>query len=157
MSGLLLEGLKFIKGLAPVADAFAGTVVSDVVDMSDFNRIVFCQFTGVGTTGTSTITVEACDDIVPTTTSAVPFHSRSITGADTEAAVVARAAAGYTTVAGSARIELVEIREDALSALGYRYVRAKFVEVADDPVLGAILIFGDAKLKASTARTSSVD
>jgi hypothetical protein len=103
MSGLLLEGLKFIKGLAPVADAFAGTVVSDVVDMSDFNRIVFCQFTGVGTTGTSTITVEACDDIVPTTTSAVPFHSRSITGADTEAAVVARAAAGYTTVAGSAR------------------------------------------------------
>lgn len=155
MSGLLMERLQFISGLDPVADAFAGTVSSDVVDMSEFNRIVFLQFVGVGTTGTSTITVEACDDIVPTNTSAVAFYSRS-DHSGAEGAFTARAVAGYTTTAGSARIEAIEVREDALAASGYRYVRARFVEVANDPVLGGILILGERK-NADAAAPSAID
>ncbi len=71
MSGLLMERLHLIKGLDPVADAFAATVSSDVVDMSEFSRVLFVVHVGVGATGTSTFTVEACDDIVPTNTTAI--------------------------------------------------------------------------------------
>ena len=144
MSGLLMERLQFIKGLDPVADAFAGTVASDVVDMSEFSRIVFLRYDGVGATGTSTVTVEACDDIVPTTTTAVPFRYRIDHEGD-EGVLAAAAAAGFNTPAGSSKLVAVEVREDALASTGYRYVRAKFVEVVDSPVLGAVLIFGEAK------------
>lgn len=157
MSGLLSEDLKFINGLPPVADAFAGaTVYSDIIDMGDFSRLAFVQFVGTGATGTSTITVEACDDVSASNVIAIKFHSRSVTVADTEAAVVARAAAGYATVAGSNRIEIVSVREDVVGATGYQFVRVKFAEVVDSPVLGGILAFGVPKVKASSARPTSL-
>lgn len=157
MSGLLIEGLRLIKGIDPIADAFAATVTSDVVDMSEFSRIVFVRYDGVGATGTSTVTVEACDDIVPTTTSAIPFHYRQILTTDSEGTLTAAAAAGFTTTAGSSKIVVAEVREDALAASGYRYVRAKYVEVVDSPVLGAILILGEKKSKQATAPASAID
>lgn len=153
MAGYFLEGYQLIKGLDPVADAFAGTVSTDVVDMSEFSEVAFVRYDGVGATGTSTVTVEACDDIVPTTTSAVAYHSREITTGDTEGALTSRAAAGYATTAGSSKLVAAIIREDALAASGYRYVRAKYVEVVDSPVLGGVLIFG--KKKASRAVSNS--
>lgn len=152
MSGLLMERLQPISGLNPVADAFAGTVASDVVDMSEFSRVVFLQFVGTGATGTSTITVEACDNTTPSNTTAIAFHSRSITSG-AESAFVARAAAGYTTTAGSNRIEVIEVREDALVS-ERRYVRAVFVEVADSPVLGGILILGERKAPDAAAESA---
>lgn len=157
MSGLLAEEYKLIMGLPPVADAFSGTVASDIIDMADFERIAFVQITGVGTTGTSTVTVEASDDVSASNVTAVAFYSRSITAGDVESVITARAATGYATVAGSNRIEIAEVREDVIGATGYHYVRAKYVEVANDPVLGGILVFGVPKSKTSTPRPSSID
>lgn len=157
MSGLISEEFRFITGLSPVANAFAATVYSDIIDMADYSRIAFVQFTGVGTTGTSTITVEASDNTSGSTVSAVPFYSRTITAGDTESVITARAAAGYTTTAGSNRIEIAEVREDVIGATGYHYVRAKYVEVAASAVLGGILVFGIPKTKASSVRASSID
>jgi len=59
MSGLLIESLKFAKGLDPVADGLAGTVSSDIIDMGDFQRVLFVVYGGVATggTGASTFTV----------------------------------------------------------------------------------------------------
>lgn len=156
MAGYFLEGFQLIKGLDPVADAFAGTVSTDVVDMSEFSEVAFVRYDGVGTTGTSTVTVEACDDIVPTNTSAVAYHSRSITTGDTEGAITAVAATGYDTAAGSSKFEVAIIREDALAASGYRYVRAHYVEVVNSPVLGGVLIFGKKKV-ARALSNSAID
>lgn len=155
MSGLLMERLQFITGLDPVADALAGTVASDVIDMSAFSRIVFLVHQGVGATGTSTLTVEACDDIVPTTQSAIAFHAR-IDHVGAEGALSAVAATGLLTTAGSAKIVTVEVREDALAASGYRYIRLKAVESVDSPVLAGILVVGEKKL-ASAANPSAID
>lgn len=155
MSGLLMERLQFITGLDPVADAFSGTVASDVIDMRGFSRIVFLLHIGVGTTGTSTITVEACDDIVPTTQTAIPFHYR-IDHVGDEGALAAAAAAGFATTAGSSKVVAVEVREDALAATGYSYIRLKAVEVVNDPVLGGILVIGEKKV-ASAANPSAID
>lgn len=155
MSGLLMERLQIIKGIDPVADAFTGTVSTDVVDMSEFSRLVFVFYGGVGATGDSTVTIEACDDVVPTTTSAIAYYSREDHAGD-EGAITARASTGFIPTAGSSRIAAFEVREDALAASGYRYVRAKFVEDTDSPVLGCVLILGEAKRQASQ-KLSAID
>ena len=135
-----LNNLHFIKGLDPVADAFSGTVASDVVDLSNHQSALFMIYKGVGATGTSTITVEACDDIVPTNFVAVPFYSKNITATDVQGAVTPRAAAGFVTTAGSSQMYAIQVHAEELANVGYRYVRLKAVEVVDSPVLGGIAI-----------------
>ena len=150
----LLQNLHFIKGLDPVADAFSGTVTSDVVNLANFGSAVFLVYKGVGATGTSTLTVEACDDIVPTTTTAVPFFSKSITSTDIQGAMTARAAAGFTTTAGSSQMYAIQVDAEELQNAGYAYVRLKAVEVVDSPVLGGIAIaLGNARFGGSATAT----
>lgn len=157
MSGLLMEQLHFVKGLDPVADAFTGTATSDVVNMENYNRVLFVVHAGVGATGTSTFTVEACDDVVPTTTSAVAYQAREILTSDTEAAIAAKAAAGYIGTAGSSKILLFEVRASALAASGYGYVRLKAVESVDSPVLGGILVvLGEPRARPAIADSAIV-
>lgn len=148
-----IEALHFVKGLDPVADAFAGTINSDVVNMANWGKCTFIVYYGVGTTGTVTFTVESCDDATPTTTQAVVFHSRTITTGDTPGALTARANTGYTTTAGSSQIQIIEVRNEALTFLGanaYSWVRLHGVESVNDPILGGICAmlseprFGDA-------------
>lgn len=129
-----------VKGLDPVADAFSGTVYSDVVSMKNHETVEFYIIKGVGTTGTSTITVEACDDNVPTTTSAIAFRYQTVLTGDTHSAMTEATTAGFTTTAGSSQLYKVSVEAQALAASGYEYVRLKAVEVVDDPVLGGILI-----------------
>jgi hypothetical protein len=129
-----------VKGLDPVADAFAGTVSSDVVNMKRHAHVTFLVYKGVGTTGTSTITVEACDDVTPSNTSAIPFHYRAYTSGDTPGTLTAAASTGFATTAGSSQLYVIEVDNKALSDSGYNYVRLKAVEVVDSPVVGAILI-----------------
>jgi hypothetical protein len=136
----LLNNLHFIKGLDPVADAFSGTVTSDVVDLANHQSALFLVYKGVGTTGTSTITVEACSDFSATAVTAIPFYSKSITTNDVQGDLTARAAAGFTTTAGSSQIYVIQVAAEALAATGYQFVRLKAVEVVDSPVLGGIAI-----------------
>ena len=129
-----------VKGLDPVADAFAGTVSTDVVSMKNHETVEFYIYKGVGATGTSTITVEACDDIVPTTTSAIAFRYQAITTGDTHGAMTEAAAAGFATTAGSSQLYKVSVDSQALAVSGYEYVRLTAVEVVDSPVLGGVMI-----------------
>jgi delta 1-pyrroline-5-carboxylate dehydrogenase len=135
------ETCHFVTGLAPVADAFAGaTVYSDVVNMKNYGKAVFIVFTGVGTTGTSTFTVQACDNTTPSNRSAIPFHYRSYDNSDVPGAVTSVAATGFANTAGSNRIHVIEVDAEALLASGYGYVQLKAAEVADSEVLGGILV-----------------
>jgi hypothetical protein len=127
-------------GLAPVADGLAGTVASDVVDVSGHQSVTFYLIKAAGATGTSTITVEACDDVTPTNTTAVPFYYRAVTATDVNQAMTAAAAAGFTTTAGANQVYIIEVDHSELMASGYNHVRLKAVEVANDPVLAGILI-----------------
>lgn len=133
------EFTHLVKGLDPVADAFSGTVYSDVISLATHHYIEFVIYKGVGTTGTSTITVEACDDTTPSTTSAVAFNYQAITSGDTHGALTAATTAGFVTTAGSSQLYKIVLDAQALAATGYKYVRVKAVEVANDPVLGGIL------------------
>ena len=144
MAMLFAEQYHVAFGKNPVADFADTSAVSDVVNAKNFHSTVFLVYWGVGTTGTATITVEACDDVTPTNTTAVPFYYRVITGAlnagDTAGTLTLATAAGFTTTAGSHQCVVVEVNHEELGDTGYKYVRVKCTEVVDDPILGGILV-----------------
>lgn len=150
MSSLLIERLQFVKGIDPIADAHAGGVNSDVYDMGAFTRILFLVYRGVATGGTAapTYKVQACDDVVPTTTSDIAFQYRKSLGA-----VTAATATGFQATAGSSAIDVIEVHENALAASGYRYVRLNVAETVNDPVVAAVLAIGELKEARSTYAT----
>lgn len=129
-----------VKGIDPVADAFTGTVSTDVVSMENHETVEFTIYKGVGATGTSTITVEACDDIVPTTQLAIPFRYQTVVTGDTHSDMIEVAATGFATTAGSSQLYKVSVDAEALAVSGYKYVRLTAVEVVDSPVLGGIMV-----------------
>jgi hypothetical protein len=131
---------RVVQGLPPVADALAGTVYSDIVNCKNADKVVFILQRGVGTTGKSVITVEACDDVSPSNSEAVAFRYKEINGSDVEGALQDATTAGYTMTAGSNRIDIVEVDAARLAVLGYAYCRLKAVESVNDPVLAGILI-----------------
>lgn len=151
-----LETLHFVKGLDPVADAFSGTVYSDVVDMKEHYEMLFVIYKAAGATGTSAITVQACDDTTPSNRTAVPFWYRAITTGDTHGAMTAATTTGFTTTAGASQLYVIGVTQEQLISSGYRYVQLKAVEDANDPVLGGILIIGAQPVHA-TAHSSIID
>ena len=147
----------FEVGLNAVADAFAGTVNSDVVSMKNHNRVKFIAHWGVGTTGTVTFTVEACDDVTPSNTSAIPFVYRVTVGGAAPGTITAATSSGFTSTAGSNQIIEIEVPAENLNASGYSYVRLHCVEVANDPLLGGILIEMLEPRNPSATAASEVD
>jgi hypothetical protein len=131
---------KLVKGLDPVADAFSGTVYSDIVSLRNYAYAEFIIYKAVGAAGTSTVTVEACDDVSGSNVSAVPFTYQAITSGDTPGAVTSVASTGFTTTAGSSQLYTIKVDASVLGASGYGFARLKCVEVVDGAVLGGILI-----------------
>ena len=128
-----------VNALPPVADAFAGaTATSDVIKV-DGAGIEFLVYTGVGATGTSTFTVLACDDVVPTNTTAVAFWYKEITSDPGDATWSLATATGFTRTAGSNYMARIWVPADLIGATGREYAQLNGAEVADSPVLGGIV------------------
>jgi len=138
-TGLITQRSHLEVGIAAVADAFSGTVHSDVFSMKNHNRGLFIVHWGVGTTGTTLITVEACDDVTPSNVSAIAFYYRVTVAGAAPGAITAAAAAGFTTTAGSNQVIEIEFPAENLNASGYSYVRLTAVEQTNDPLLGGVL------------------
>lgn len=134
----IVDALHMFKGLDPVADAFTGTVYSDIVECLGAG-VLFVIYKGVGATGTSTITVEACDDTTPTNSTAVAFRYRTCTTGDTWGSWTEATTTGFTTTAGSSQLYQIVVPAAELASEGYGYARLAAVEVVDNPVLGGIL------------------
>lgn len=148
-----ISELHFVKGLDPVADFMSGTVYSDIIEVGG-EGITFLVYKGVGATGTSTLTVEACDDVSASNSSAVTFQYKRI--GTTDSGWTAATVAGFATTAGSSDMYLVAAPKDVFASTGYKYARLKAVEVVDSPVLGGIvaIVFG---LRYGPQPTSLID
>lgn len=147
----------WVKGIDPVADAFAGTVRSDVVRGGNHRSVTFLIYKGVGATGTSTITVEANDDVTPSNSTAIPFKYRACTTGDTWGTLTDATTAGFATTAGSSQLYSIIVDTDELGDTGYKYLSLKAVEVVDSPVLGGILVMmGQARIAQATPATAIV-
>lgn len=141
---LFTENYHVAFGLNPIADAFSGTVASDIVNAKNFHHTVFLFYWGVGATGTTTITVEACDDVSASNVTAIPFRYRLVTGGlnagDTHGNITSATTTGFETTAGSHQCVIIEVDNEELGDTGYKYIRCKAVEATDSPILGGILI-----------------
>ena len=144
MSQLLSEEIKIVRGLAPLADRFAGTVTSDVVNMGLYERALFLVERAASTSGTGTqvFTVQASAANDGSTPTAVVFKYRrqdlypltDTLGAYTQAAV-----AGFTSEAGGDDMYVIEVRAEDLPE-GKEWVHLKSVEGTNDPVVGSVTI-----------------
>lgn len=143
MAKLAFGDVHYVRGMPYAADLYAaGTVYSDVVNMKNHHQVAFIINQELGSTGTATITIQACDDAVPSNRSAVPFYvQKYLAGSDVPAAPVAVAATGFTTTAeATAALYVIMVDAAVLAASGYGYVQMKAVEVVNDPVAGSVLI-----------------
>jgi len=92
-----------------------------------------------GAVGTATITVEACSDTTPTTTTAIPFYFQECVVGDTFGPIQAAPAAGFTTAAASNKMYKVEVDDQSLASTGYGYIRLKSTEVVVGAILGSVI------------------
>jgi len=110
--------------IAPV-DTASATLESDVFDAGEAVAVEIQVAFGVITGDTVVVTIEECDDIVPTNQTAIAFKYRlsSAVGTDSMGAI-ADAAVGGVTVADTDDNKILEIFVDpqALSD-GYPYLR----------------------------------
>jgi hypothetical protein len=136
------QQIHFAIGINAVADAFASTVYSDVVNAKGYSKIVFLAHHGVGATGTSTFTVLAGDDAAnpPTNSTAIPFRYKVMSTSDTEGALTAATTSGFLSTAGSNQIYWIEVDVEELGDTGYQYCCLKAVEGTDSPRLGGVII-----------------
>lgn len=142
-----------VQGIVPAADRFAGGVSSDVVSLKDYNRVTFIIITGaIEDSGVSNlVTVDACDDVVPTNTTAVPFYHRSLrwsTTVDSWGALTAAAAAGYNLTLNHAvanAVHIVTVTADMVeaNAAGKPYVRLTIAETVNKTITAAVLVLLD--------------
>ena len=124
---------------SPVADALADEIFTDVVSLSEFEEAYFIVSWGVGTTGTTTMTVESCDDFTPSNTEEVEFEYKRVSAGETNTKWTAATSSGFTTTAGSHQTYVIRAKAEN-QFLNYPNVRLKCDEVADAALLGGCLI-----------------
>lgn len=133
-----LERMHWIGGLVPAADAFSGTVYTDVFEVLG-EGARFLIFAGTNAGGASVVTAQACDDTTPTTTAAVAFQYRACTTLDTWGDWTQATTTGFTTTTGSNYIYEVFVPAAELASQGYGYVRLALVESVNAAVTACVL------------------
>ena len=138
MSNIFHENHVPVFALAPDADRWDSSPATDVISMALHDEITFIVMEGAGGAGTTTITVEECDDTTPTNSTAIAFKYRLASSGDTFAALTAVAAAGYLTIAGANKMIQITIKSEDLSA-GFPFVRIQTTEGDSTAVDAAII------------------
>ena len=134
-----ISSINFVQNaLTAHEDIFNGTPTTDIVSLANHDAAVFLITKSAGGTGTAVITVESCDDVTPTTATAVAFYYQENTSGNTWGSRTSATSSGFTTTAGANQQYKVWVHSDGLSGTN-KYVRLKATESANDPVDGAII------------------
>lgn len=140
MGNLLINGdVHFVKGKDPVADFNDTAAYSDVIEVMG-DGIGFLYYKGVSAgADAAVITVVACDDTTPATSSAVPFWYKVVS--TTDSGWTAATTTGFTVTSGSSQLYEIRAPKDVFASTGYKYCRLVATEGADHAVVGAIVAF----------------
>lgn len=134
--------MKFVKGLDPVADAFATSGASDIISMRNHKTATFIIHKGVSTGGTDdgVVTVEACDDTTPSNATAIEFYYQEILTGDAVGAIKKATTSGFVMTPGSSQAYAIYVDASLLVKSLREFVRVKVTEDTDDPVVASILV-----------------
>ncbi|TGE31324.1 hypothetical protein [Desulfosporosinus sp. Sb-LF] len=151
----MLDDLNHVVNvLAPAANAFAGVVSTKVVNMKHWGCACFVVQCGVGAVGTATITIEACSDVTPTLTTAIPFFYQECVTGDTYGPITQAPATGFTTAAASNKVYKVYVLDESLATTGYSYVRLKSTEVVVGAIAGGVVaVLSDGRFESEIPDT----
>ena len=136
-----------VPALVPVADAFAGGVVTEAVSLANYRRATLVVLTGaIEDTGISNlVTLQACTAADGTGATAMAFGRRVLpytTSVDTWGALTAATSAGYNFAAGytvANGVWMAEVTADEVAAAldGATFLRANIAETANKTITAA--------------------
>lgn len=131
---IFTENAHIVMGLVPDSRALNGS--SDVINVSLQHSVTALLVKGPGAVGTTTLTVEACDDVAPSNTTAIPFqYRRQVGGTDTWGALTVATAVGFATTANAndmyeISIDPAEVTAALVNAArGNHYVRITLTQI----------------------------
>ncbi len=137
----LSEICHFVNGLAPVADAFATSGESDIVNLAKYGAVTFLIVTGATTTANGTVTVLAGTSVAAAT-NAIAFKYRTVLAPATTnvpSALTDATTAGFSMTASKPNaIYIIEIDGRDL-APNYSCVKVLVTEVTNDPQTATII------------------
>jgi len=148
------ERIHIVPAIAP-ADITTTTTYTDIIGLKEYHHVEFVIVFGAITGDTIALTVEECDDISASNTTAIAFRYRksSAVGTDSMGALTAGASTGITIAAtDDNKVVLVDVDSSELSS-GYPYVRVKL-----DPggSMSALLVGAIAILYPRYAQASQI-
>ena len=149
---MLTEKFGVVSLLGPTADYNGSALVSDAVNMENYDELSILLAHKGGTTGKSTITIVASSDAAATGATAIPFaYRRKTTGASAVwSAIQAATAAGIDTVPGEDTLIEFFVKSSELPD-GKPFVHLGGAEGVNDPVAGCIIaILGGSRYSGLT-------
>lgn len=134
-------GFHVVNALAPVADAFATNMDTDIIDAGVGDGVLFVVHTGVASAAaTSTFTVEASSTIGAAATAVVPFVYRECVATDVWGDWTAATTTGFlATMTASNGMWQIYVDSSEIAEEGYRYVRLSSDEGSGGAVVGGVL------------------
>ena len=127
----------FVNAVVPVANAFAGTLSSDVIKV-DGDGIEFIIIRGAGT-GSTVVTVLACSNPAAAATAAVTFWYKEIVTDPGDTEWTLATTTGFTAAANANAMFRVWVPADLIGANGYNYAQLKAVEGTANATTGCVL------------------
>ena len=149
---MLTEKFSIVSLLGPTADYNGSALVSDAVNLKNYDKLTILVAHKGGTTGKSTLTLTASSDASQTGATAIPFrYRRKTTGASSVwSAVSAATSAGIDTVPAEDTLIEMEVRSSELPD-GKTFVNVAGAEGVNDPVVGCIIaILSTARFQGAT-------
>lgn len=149
---MLSESHKIINLVSPSADYNGSPVTSPYVSMKNHNLLTVLVAHKGGTTGKSTLTLQAASTTGGSGAVAIPFtYRRKTTGAsDVYGSISAATSAGIDTVPAEDTIIELFVKSSDLPD-GKPYVALVLTEAVNDPVSGsAIAILGQQRYKSQS-------
>lgn len=137
MNAKLLDLVKIAVACEPSSDLHDGSPSTDVVNLENYDKANLLLITK-STTGTATVTIEACSDVAGTGATAIAFKKRKMGPMTTDSLGAATdvTAAGFTTDAGSTNVYALEV-DSVNCPSGKPFVRATLTETVDAATIGA--------------------
>jgi len=127
--------------IAAAEDMFNGDPASDVISMENAQTAVFIIVNNSNAGGNATILAYACDDAVPTNTTAISFMVRSISAADTQVDALTESK-GFLTSTGEDMVYVVEVDQAKVQEVsGRKFVQLHLHEKTNAAVDGAVACF----------------
>lgn len=128
-------------------DIFNGNPATAVINVKNADTAIFMVIMNANAgSGAATITIEACDNVAPSNTTAIAFRYKLISAGDTQGAVTACASTGVSVGTANTilyvEVDAADVAAAAVnSTYNNHYVRLKVTESQSDAVDGAITAF----------------